>query len=423
MSAGDWAAWAALGSSAGIYAIASLVAAVESRRVPGVRLPRATPNGDAAAPGDRDAHAADAAALAHAVAYAALIGAVSALFVALSDSLSGAAWRAVVSGGVVAAGALALHAWAGLAGLAESGWAAQVARPGGRLAGGIAGAPGLRGFLRRMGAGARLNGDEDAVTAAFEQNLDLLEAAGAITDAEELRMIRGVLDLDTTKVREIMRPRVDMVVAPATATRREVADLMTSEGYSKIPVYQERIDDIVGLVYARDLLLANLAPSGDGEGIDDLVRPAIFVPESQYLERLLQEFQRQRIQMAIVVDEYGGVSGLVTVQDLVEEIVGELEDEFDKDEPQLQRISPDESVLDARLTLDALNELFSTAIEGDGFDTVGGLVYRELGRMPVVGDKVRVDGIELTVDSTTGRRIRKLHATRAPADEKLGAAD
>ena len=274
--------------------------------------------------------------------------------------------------------------------------------------------PGLRSLLLKLsGTPATLENSDDLVTAAFEQNLDLLEAAGVATDVEELRMIRGVLDLDTTRVREIMRPRVDMVVGEVDATRREIANLMISEGYSKIPVFRGQIDNIVGIVHARDLLKVKLSNENADDGVLDLTRPAIFVPESQFLEHLLQEFQRHRVKVAIVVDEYGGVSGLVTHEDLVEEIVGELEDEFDQDEPELQKITEHEALVDARLTLDSLNDTFDTTIEGDGFDTVGGLIYRELGRMPLAGDNVPVSNLVLTVESTTGRRIRQVRIVQS----------
>jgi len=318
----------------------------------------------------------------------------------------------MVAGGVI--GVLAIsHVIAGAMRLNERTGIETAVRPLEKLFEAIARIPGLRYLLLRVsGTGALVENPEDVVTAAFEQNLELLEAAGVATDAEELRMIRGVLDLDTTRVREIMRPRVDMVIAESETSRRDVADLMLSEGYSKIPVYRGQVDDVLGIAYAKDLLRAQLNESDDDVSIVDLVRPAIFVPESQFLEHLLQEFQRHRVKIAIVVDEYGGVSGLVTHEDLVEEIVGELEDEFDQDEPELEKVNDDESLVDARLTLDDLNETFDTAIEGDGFDTVGGLVYLELGRMPVVGDQVIVANLTLTVESTIGRRIRQVRVVR-----------
>ncbi|MBT4514900.1 MAG: HlyC/CorC family transporter, partial [Chloroflexi bacterium] len=345
--------------------------------------------------------------------YISLVVTATALFVALSEYVSDHSQLGVIVGVGVIGGLALVHVIAGALRLNERSGTEKAVRPLEVLFEGIALIPGLRALLlRASGTPAFIENPDDVVTAAFEQNLDLLEAAGVATDVEELRMIRGVLDLDTTRVREIMRPRVDMVVAEAEATRREIADLMINEGYSKIPVFRGQIDDVLGIVYARDLLKAELGESNGDDGILALVRPAIFVPESQFLEHLLQEFQRHRVKVAIVVDEYGGVSGLVTHEDLVEEIVGELEDEFDQDEPELQKITEHESLVDARLTLDSLNETFDTDIEGDGFDTVGGLIYRELGRMPIVADSVSVANLVLTVESTMGRRIRQVRVVQ-----------
>jgi CBS domain containing-hemolysin-like protein len=149
-----------------------------------------------------------------------------------------------------------------------------------------------------------------------------------------------------------------------------------------------------------------------------LARQTLFVPESQMLDQLLREFQRGRTQIAIVIDEYGGVSGLVAVQDLIEEIVGELVDEFDTDEPEMQRVSDVELRMDARMPLDTLKQELGVDIEAEGFDTIGGLVYRELGKMPQPGDQVTVDGLRLTVETTMGRRIRDVRVRRllAPID-------
>ncbi|MDA1257452.1 MAG: hemolysin family protein [Chloroflexi bacterium] len=416
MSGETLAGWVVFAFATALYIATSLVAGVAAGRAPGNRLLRGPiENGNGASnhqpPFDPAVLVAS-----RALAYTALLIAIAALFVAIGAYLSDESQRGLVISVGVIAGLATLHITAGALRLTERGRIQRVVKPVEIIVQTISRIPGLRSILMRVSGTARQIADlDDIVTAAFEQNLDILEAAGVATDVEELRMIRGVLDLDTTRVREIMRPRVDMVVLDANATRRQAADLMIAEGYSKIPVIRDRIDDIVGIVYAHDLLRAQLTESDAGEGILDLVRPAIFVPESQYLEHLLQEFQRHRVQMAIVVDEYGGVSGVVTHQDLVEEIVGELEDEFDRDEPELQKVNADESLVDARLTLDSLNETFDTAIEGDGFDTVGGLVYRELGRMPVVGDCVSVAALKMTVESTTGRRIRNVRVIRDPA--------
>lgn len=245
--------------------------------------------------------------------------------------------------------------------------------------------------------------------ASLAEDLERLGQAGGEVSGE-LRMIKAVLSMDTARVREIMRPRVDMVAARVDSTPDQLVELIKDRGHSKIPVHGETIDEIVGIVYARDLL--RLANGQGSASVRDVLRPAIFVPESQRLEQLLREFQRHRTQIAIVVDEYGGVSGLVTVQDLIEEIVGEIVDEFDANEPDFERVSESEAVMDARMPIDSFNEMFGVSVASDGFDTVGGLVYRELGKMPVVGDTVNVQSIRIAVESTMGRRIRRLRVKR-----------
>lgn len=416
MSGETLISWVVFGIAIAVYIVVSLVAGVAARRAPGVRLLRAPIEGENAGNGGNGhviPYNAAVPVTSRAIVYLSLVVSAAALFVALGGTTLSEVQRGVVVASGIAGGLAAIHILAGAMRFNDRGSIERVVRPIERLFEAITRIRGLGSLLLRIsGTGGFIDKSEDVVTVAFEQNLDLLEAAGVATDVEELRMIRGVLDLDTTRVREIMRPRVDMVVAEAEATRREVADLMISEGYSKIPVYRGQIDDVLGIVFARDLLKAQLVEPDGNESVLDLVRPAIFVPESQFLEHLLQEFQRNRVKVAIVVDEYGGVSGLVTHEDLVEEIVGELEDEFDQQEPELQKVNDDESLVDARLTLDSLNETFDTDIEGDGFDTVGGLIYLELGRMPVVGDRVSVANLVMTVESTTGRRIRQVRVIR-----------
>jgi len=219
--------------------------------------------------------------------------------------------------------------------------------------------------------------------------------------------------MDTVKVREIMVPRVDMNTSPASASIGAVADLMSVGGHSKIPVYGESVDSIAGIVFARDVLAA-LDNGADPKGpVEGLARTALHVPESQSLERLLRQLQEHRTGMAIIVDEYGGVSGLVTVTDLIEEIVGELIDEFDVDGPEVESTGATEMVADAGASIDTMNQTLGTSIVPDGFDTVGGLVYRELGKMPSPGDVVLVEGLRITVQSVIGRRIRRVKIERA----------
>ena len=229
----------------------------------------------------------------------------------------------------------------------------------------------------------------------------------------ERRMITAVLRLEEITAREVMVPRVDLVAVEADTPVGAMSELMSEGGKSRIPIYEETLDRVVGIVHARDLL-KYLGPetSPATMTVRDIARPAVFVPESKPLDELLREFQEQRITIAVVVDEYGGVEGLITMEDMVEEIVGEIEDELEREEPPVLQISEGIVVVDARLPLDEVNELLQTDLEGDGFDTLGGLLYARLGKIPASGDELALGGIRLKVLSTTGRRIRKVRIVR-----------
>lgn len=237
--------------------------------------------------------------------------------------------------------------------------------------------------------------------------LEVFEAAGLSVDNEEMEMIKGILKMDVVKVREIMKPRVDLVAIEENSNLNSLTELISESGYSKIPVIGESIDDVKGIVYAKDTLKMHLGVN-KSLSISEIMRPAIFVPESQNLEQLLSEFQDKRTRIAIVIDEHGGISGLVTVTDLIEEIVGELVDEFDEAENVFYRINQNNMIVDAKVSISDLNNEIGSSIELNGYDTIGGLVYKELGKMPSVGDRVSFEGIEIVVQSTIGRRIGKL---------------
>ncbi len=237
--------------------------------------------------------------------------------------------------------------------------------------------------------------------------LEVFEAAGLSVDNEEMEMIKGILKMDVVKVREIMKPRVDLVAIEENSDLNSLTELISDSGYSKIPVIGESIDDVKGIVYAKDTLKMHLG-ANKSLSISEIMRPAIFVPESQNLEQLLSEFQEKRTRIAIVIDEHGGISGLVTVTDLIEEIVGELVDEFDDAENSFYRINQNNMIVDAKVSISDLNDEIGSSIELNGYDTIGGLVYKELGKMPSVGDRVSFEGIEIVVQSTIGRRIGKL---------------
>ena len=243
---------------------------------------------------------------------------------------------------------------------------------------------------------------------------------GEPLDEREMRMIRAVVRQDRTVAREIMVPRVDMSAVDISAPISEVAGTMIESGHSKLPVYRDSLDHIAGVVYSMDLIRVLSAGEGPSASLGELLRPPLLIPESRTLEGLLREFQDRRLQMAIVVDEYGGVSGLVTVEDLLEEIVGEIEDEFDVDEPEVVDLGAPhlDLLIDARVGIDQVEELTGLEMRGEGFDTLGGFVLDRLGRMPARGDIVDYDGASIRVVSTTGRRLRRLRITRpaAPGD-------
>ena len=207
-----------------------------------------------------------------------------------------------------------------------------------------------------------------------------------------------------------MVPRIDIVATEVDVSVSEAARLATERGFSRIPAYGESIDDIVGIAYAKDLLDALL--SGRDSSFQALLREAVFIPQTKRADQLLREMRANRTHLAIVVDEYGGTAGLITIEDLIEEIVGEIEDEYDVAGPSMEQISEDEVLLDASMPAEVLEELFDYTAESEDFDTVGGFVIHELGRLPAVGDEVQVDGLRLRVLSMSGRRLRRLRVAR-----------
>jgi CBS domain containing-hemolysin-like protein len=240
--------------------------------------------------------------------------------------------------------------------------------------------------------------------------LEIEEDEGEIED-DERKMIRGVFGLEDTAVREIMTPRTDFAAVDTDATVDEVVRLIIDRGFSRIPLYEKNADQIVGIIYAKDLF-RYLAEGKVPDDLRRVARTAFFVPESKRLDSLLTDMRKQRVHMAIVVDEYGGTAGLVTIEDLLEEIVGEIEDEYDRVDQSIVRVSEAEALLDGRVSIEDLNELFGTELDNADYDTVGGCVFHQLGRVPAVGDVVTVDAVRLSVLSVEGNRVKQLRATR-----------
>jgi putative hemolysin len=227
-------------------------------------------------------------------------------------------------------------------------------------------------------------------------------------DEDEREMIHGIFGMSARPVREVMVPRIDVISMPRTATLGEILDRIVSTGYSRIPLADESVDNVVGLVYAKDVLRALRAGALD-DPAEPIARTPYFVPDTKKVDELLQDLQQKRTHLAIVVDEYGGTAGIVTIEDLLEEIVGEIRDEYDEhEEARIERIDEHESIIDARVSIRDLNEALDLHLAVDELDTLGGLVYHELGKVPTAGDKVRVNGCLVTVLSTEGRRIKKL---------------
>ncbi len=237
-------------------------------------------------------------------------------------------------------------------------------------------------------------------------------------EREERQMIYSIFQFGDTLAREIMVPRMDMLAFEVNTSLSQATKALTESGHSRVPVYEHDIDNIIGLLYAKDLL--QIMQVGQKKaGIRDLLRPAYFVPDTKKADALLAEMQAQRIHMAIVVDEYGGVAGLVTLEDIIEEIIGEIQDEYDLSEEDLvQQAGPDEYVFLGRIDLDDFNEVMDSNIPKVESDTLAGYLYDHFGRVPHEGESLQTDGLLLTIEQIIGRRIRRVRARRVPTDEK-----
>jgi CBS domain containing-hemolysin-like protein len=222
--------------------------------------------------------------------------------------------------------------------------------------------------------------------------------------------------------REVMVPRIDVVAVDEKTTLRQALDVIIQAGHSRIPVYHDSIDNVQGVLYAKDLLL----PFRDGRNdapVTELMRPAYFVPESKRVDDLLQELQQRRVHMAIIVDEYGGTAGVVTIEDLLEEIVGDIQDEYDSEAPMAQQIGEREYVFDAQIRLDDVSEILDVALPSEESDTLGGFIYSQLGTMPAVGSRVHYEHLTLEVQTVQGRRILQVRAVKSQDDAPVAAVE
>jgi len=252
-------------------------------------------------------------------------------------------------------------------------------------------------------------------TVTEEEIMTVVEAGhtGGTIEDEEKEMIYSVLQLGETYVSEVMVPRIDVVAIEIDGTLDEAGKLFTSTGFSRVPVYEENLDNIRGLLYAKDLLAYWAREDDNPMTIKQMMRPAYFVPETKRADELLKELQAKKIHLAIVLDEYGGTAGMVTIENLIEEIIGDIQDEYDtNEEAEYTRMTDDLYIVDASIDLDDFNDLLDVELPTDENDTLGGYIYSYFGRIPLVDEVIEHNDIHLKILSVDGRRIRKVEATR-----------
>ena len=270
-----------------------------------------------------------------------------------------------------------------------------------------------------MGPAVPVTRNGEAGTVADQETAPAERSEGP--PADEGRLLRSVVNFAETLVREVMTPRPDIVAIQADATIGELRRLVQEQEYSRLPVFTENLDNIVGLVVVKDLIQMAVVPD-DMHSVRAMMRPAAFVPETKRVVDLLREFQQGRFQLAMVVDEYGGTAGLVTVEDVIEELVGEIRDEYDSEAEPIVREADDTFVFSGKVGIGEMAERLGVEIEDGGFETVGGFVLARLGRVPAVSERFEIDGLDVTILEAERRRIHKVRVRRltAPAAEVAG---
>ena len=262
------------------------------------------------------------------------------------------------------------------------------------------------GLLRRL---VQASWRREAPQVSEEELLAMAEAAEAsdAIEPEERELIGQIIEFGDTVVREVMVPRTDTVAMSDQHTVSEAIGIVIEHGYSRVPVYAEGIDDVVGVVHAKDLMRAERDQGEDSPAVA-VARTPRFVPETKRIALLLREMQAEKFHIAIVVDEYGGTAGVVTLEDLIEELVGEIVDEFDIEEPMIERLAPGTVRVNGRVPIDELSEVLAAPLPNGDWDTVGGLIFNTLGHVPEEGETLVMDGWELLVERVTGRRIARV---------------
>jgi len=270
----------------------------------------------------------------------------------------------------------------------------------------------LRGILTRLCFGG------ERTTVQNEEELRKLIDDGekqGVIEEEEHEMFRSILKFGDTIAREVMVPRIEMLCIREDASLEYVMNFISEDGHSRIPVYRESIDNIVGVLYVKDLIRLLYPDKKNYFKVSDIMRPPFFIPETKKISELLREFQHKKVHLAIVVDEYGGTAGLVTIEDLLEELVGEIEDEYDiAQESMLVVDDLDKHAVsvDGRLEIDELEEYFQIPLKEDNYETVGGLIFTLLERIPHQGEQITFKGLQFTVEKVDERRIHRVRVAR-----------
>ena len=261
---------------------------------------------------------------------------------------------------------------------------------------------------------------ESVLERDFQELIDQGEEQGLLTQ-EQGDMIQSIFEFKDTIVREVMVPRTEMLAVSSDVSIQTIIDLTLAHGHSRLPIYQGTPDNILGMLHVKDLLpYWHLPP--DHPIPPEIIRKTTFIPETKKIVHLFRELRQEKIHMAVVLDEYGGTSGLVTMEDLIEEIIGEIEDEYDRQEPRLKPLEEGRVEVDARLEIEELEHYFDLKIEERTFESVGGLIIHILGRVPVVGEKVYFQDLEMTILEADKRRIRRLLVERkgvTPSEDPL----
>ena len=274
----------------------------------------------------------------------------------------------------------------------------------------------LPGILIQRAQGMFVSEDDSRAIKEDElRNIVESETEEGTIEEEERSMIEGVFEFGDTTVREVMIPRIDMVCGDLSGGRDDVLEVVVKSRHSRIPVFEERVDHIKGIVYVKDLLHAVI--ESDDWNIESIMREPYFVPENKTIDELLAEFKTNRVHMAVVLDEYGGTSGLVTLEDLIEEIFGEIQDEYDDEEPLFTWSDNDTTlVADARISIDDLNLLLGVELPQEGYETLGGFIYNHLGHVPDSREQFVFGGLSLVIEDVVGQRITNVTITKTQSE-------